>query len=670
MDLLEQNQDRDNVSLAAVQQAKISKDRILEFISQDQDLSEADIDQVLGAVGMSGAKLLDCEQLAAKLLVLHKDQLIGRAGRAEFTFLNLVQLPSCWLGETLHFSVDEMPAGHSINKSRHLLCANFPSVGSPFTFAFFLPVEGQRNGMSASLLGSEEDPMLIQMTFIAALLHSKHLLALLMRRDPSVWSLVPRSYILTRVPADAASEWKIFQRDYELSQCLGRLRNYLDAQAAALTPKPSQDDGLESTFDICKRHLGAHIADNHFWEGLHLSPMRKAEMLVRLVEQELPHLQLDLLQNNWWLAKPVDGAMGKGIILFGGLSCAEDLQVSTMPFWGRMSDGYVLQKYIEKPHLVHMPSLIDIDNRRGRHTAEACVDEFYKYNLRMLVLVRWVEDPSVWVYDKGYIDLCAMPFAAEYGAGVQEAHVSNLPCKGKGTGVRKRMWSTDTFRQYLHECAGRDVWAEEIVSQIRTAISRALNCLLPLTTGPGCGSRDDFNSTPPVRQPWRRFGFDFALGTNFHVWLVEVNHRPGMKAPKGPAGEDKRQLLEHFYADESELCGCGLQETRDGCSRQVANFHRVTVKQKRQRDLLLQESPVATGKPGEERSIKAPTANDESEIVRKSLAAYNKLQSNPESFWDLDAAGPEAEGASYGVSRGMMKNMRAAMKKRQAAGNQ
>ncbi|CAE7618526.1 unnamed protein product [Symbiodinium natans] len=77
MDLLEQNHDRDNVSLAAVQQAlrrlannraKISKDRILEFISQDQDLSEADIDQVLGAVGMSGAKLLDCEQLAAKLL--------------------------------------------------------------------------------------------------------------------------------------------------------------------------------------------------------------------------------------------------------------------------------------------------------------------------------------------------------------------------------------------------------------------------------------------------------------------------------------------------------------------------------------------------------------------------------------------------------------------------
>ncbi|CAE7626417.1 TTLL3A [Symbiodinium sp. CCMP2456] len=395
-------------------------------------------------------------------------------------------------------------------------------------------------------------------------IHRKHLLALLMRRDPSVWSLVPRSYILTRDPADAASEWKIFKRDFELSQCLGRLRNFLEAQAAS-TPKPSEDDGLESTLDICKKHLEAHIEDNEFWEGLHLSPMRKAEMLVRRVEQELPHLQLDLLQNNWWLAKPVDGAMGKGIILFGGLSCAEDLQISTMPFSGRMSDGYVLQKYIEKPHLVHMPSLIDIDNRRGRHTAGACVDEFYKYNLRMLVLVRWVEDPSVWVYDQGYIDLCAMPFAEEYGAGVQEAHVSNLPCKGKGIGVRKRMWSTDTFRQYLQECAGRDVWAEEIVSQIRTAISRALSCLLPLTTGPGCSTRDDFNSTPPVRQPWRRFGFDFALGTNFHVWLVEVNHRPGMKAPKGPAGEDKRQLLESLLP--RFLGGAGSESSLSGLSR-------------------------------------------------------------------------------------------------------
>ncbi|CAK9016089.1 unnamed protein product [Durusdinium trenchii] len=77
MDLLAANQDRENVSVQAVQQAlrrlasnraKISKERILEFIAQDQELSEKDIDQVLGAIGMGGAKLLDCDSLATKLL--------------------------------------------------------------------------------------------------------------------------------------------------------------------------------------------------------------------------------------------------------------------------------------------------------------------------------------------------------------------------------------------------------------------------------------------------------------------------------------------------------------------------------------------------------------------------------------------------------------------------
>lgn len=77
MDVLEENKDRENASVASVQQAlrrlssnraKISRERIVEFILQDHDLSEADVDQVLGAIGLGGTKLLDCDQLAVKLL--------------------------------------------------------------------------------------------------------------------------------------------------------------------------------------------------------------------------------------------------------------------------------------------------------------------------------------------------------------------------------------------------------------------------------------------------------------------------------------------------------------------------------------------------------------------------------------------------------------------------
>ena len=33
---------------------------------------------------------------------------------------------------------------------------------------------------------------------------------------------------------------------------------------------------------------------------------------------------------------------------------------------------------------------------------------------------------------------------------------------------------------------------------------------------------------PPSRQPWRRFGFDFTVDQDLQVWLIEVNHKPGM----------------------------------------------------------------------------------------------------------------------------------------------
>eukprot|EP00930_Biecheleria_cincta_P078261 TRINITY_DN65685_c0_g1_i1.p1 TRINITY_DN65685_c0_g1~~TRINITY_DN65685_c0_g1_i1.p1 ORF type:complete len:221 (+),score=55.71 TRINITY_DN65685_c0_g1_i1:32-664(+) len=77
MEVLEANRERENTSVVALQQAlrrlannraKISRERILEFTAQDQDLTEADLEQVLGAVGLSGAKLLDCDSLATKLL--------------------------------------------------------------------------------------------------------------------------------------------------------------------------------------------------------------------------------------------------------------------------------------------------------------------------------------------------------------------------------------------------------------------------------------------------------------------------------------------------------------------------------------------------------------------------------------------------------------------------
>eukprot|EP00933_Yihiella_yeosuensis_P083415 TRINITY_DN9762_c0_g2_i2.p1 TRINITY_DN9762_c0_g2~~TRINITY_DN9762_c0_g2_i2.p1 ORF type:complete len:126 (-),score=33.53 TRINITY_DN9762_c0_g2_i2:59-436(-) len=76
-EILDSNRERENTSVEALQQAlrrlannraKIGRERVLEFTSKEKDLTAEDLDQVLSAVGLGGAKQLDCDSLAVKLL--------------------------------------------------------------------------------------------------------------------------------------------------------------------------------------------------------------------------------------------------------------------------------------------------------------------------------------------------------------------------------------------------------------------------------------------------------------------------------------------------------------------------------------------------------------------------------------------------------------------------
>lgn len=52
--------------------------------------------------------------------------------------------------------------------------------------------------------------------------------------------------------------------------------------------------------------------------------------------------------------------------------------------------------------------------------------------------------------------------------------------------------------------------------------------------GPLWPSCEDSGEAVKQRQPWRRFGFDFTLDEDLHVWLIEVNHKPGMTLGEVP----------------------------------------------------------------------------------------------------------------------------------------
>ena len=43
-----------------------------------------------------------------------------------------------------------------------------------------------------------------------------------------------------------------------------------------------------------------------------IETIEDAEALVKAFEEAMPSLQPKILRRNWWLLKPVDGAVGKG----------------------------------------------------------------------------------------------------------------------------------------------------------------------------------------------------------------------------------------------------------------------------------------------------------------------------------------------------------------------
>jgi len=76
-EIAEGSRDRENSSVDEVQRAlrrlagnksRISRDRLLEFTVQEKGLKQEDLDEVLDILGMGGVKILDCDEMAKKLL--------------------------------------------------------------------------------------------------------------------------------------------------------------------------------------------------------------------------------------------------------------------------------------------------------------------------------------------------------------------------------------------------------------------------------------------------------------------------------------------------------------------------------------------------------------------------------------------------------------------------
>lgn len=287
-------------------------------------------------------------------------------------------------------------------------------------------------------------------------LQQKHLLALNLRSVSDADALFPRAYYLPclegcRAASDERNAWKI---DFMVSQAAAVLasatahsiREPLDSICATET------DLLAVAVIVCERFLVNRqlfsmmesewllLAKFDFKAQLACSSENQREYtreLLQRLQKQCPMLQLDLLKSNVWLVKPSTGALGRGIAFIKGLdSTGEPMTMDAGKQRRANHDdlGYIIQKYIERPHLIEPATLLNCVGGSAMVGSEFNIPSgisvgsdggSYKYGIRLWLEVLWSStQPEAWIYEQGYIDFADRPYTDELA--ISTAHVTNL----------------------------------------------------------------------------------------------------------------------------------------------------------------------------------------------------------------------------------------------------
>ncbi|XP_043257421.1 tubulin glycylase 3A-like [Colletes gigas] len=231
--------------------------------------------------------------------------------------------------------------------------------------------------------------------------------------------------------------------------------------------------------------------------------------ILKKMRKYCPQIDMDGTMNVW-IMKPGNKSRGRGIVLLNKL---EDVMAKMNPST-KLDTRYVVQKYIERPLLIHST----------------------KFDIRQWFVVTCAQPLTFWIYKESYLRFCSQKFClTDFHESI---HLCNhaIQCKYTNCGDRNpalpsdNMWDVTTFKEFLKSQGHHKAWDELIYPGMKQGLVGTL-----------LASQEAMDRR---KNSFELYGADFMVMEDFSVWLIEINSHPDMSYSSKVTTRLCRQVLE------------------------------------------------------------------------------------------------------------------------------